>query len=71
MARKYKFHITPDEYKLLERGFRGGLTHANPVNVSELEQRESIDKNSVYENVLCAAAYPLNEKVVINCGEEV
>ena len=55
-----RLRLTPDEHKQLKRAFRGGLTHANPVNVRELGQCEFIDKNSVYENVLCTATYPLN-----------
>ena len=54
--------LTPDEYKQLKQAFQGGFTHANSVNVRELEQCEFIDKNSIYENVLCSMAYPLNER---------
>lgn len=57
-----KLRLTPDEYKQLKRAFQGGYTHVNPVNARELEQCEYIDKNSVYENVLCSVKYPLNGK---------
>ena len=54
--------LTPDEYKQLKRAFQGGYSHANSDNFREIEQCESIDNNSVYENMLCVAAYPLNER---------
>lgn len=49
------------EYRLLDRAFQGGYTHANPAYIGDvIEGVESIDFTSSYPAVLLAFKYPMS-----------
>lgn len=65
--------ITPDEYKLLKKGFQGGYTHAGHLNAGKtLKEVDSIDFTSSYPAVMVTEKYPMSKgkKVVIKSVKE-
>lgn len=62
--------LSPEEYKMLKRGFAGGFTHANYRYSGEvLEKVGSFDFTSSYPAVMLAEKFPMSSAIEVNAIE--
>ena len=63
--------LEQDEYKMLQRCFMGGFTHASIKYVGELvEDVTSIDFTSSYPSVMLAEKYPMSKPIKVDLRKE-
>ena len=63
--------LEQDEYKMLQRCFMGGFTHASINYVGELlEDVTSIDFTSSYPSVMLAEKYPMSKPIKVDLRKE-
>lgn len=63
--------LKQDEYKMLQRCFMGGFTHASIKYVGELvEDVTSIDFTSSYPSVMLAEKYPMSKPIKVDLRKE-